>query len=373
MAIEKSVADSMLDPFRNMVKDLEAREIKGELLDSVKAVMDKMELYAYEMSDAVEFSTRMAVEGIYTDFSNKYTKAIMASTQQQPTDDEGLLKQAHKAMVDAYNYHKDRPESKHILYPIRRIVEIGNSGVSYPVYLRMAEEEGLYDAMKSGQQRPLIEFEIDVAKKMYDPVRTEMFTKILQAWDELAAKAYYGNPDPLEFGIARGRTEWEYAPRINRWDAIYRRWDQLFDLLFDWIDSFCSFAPYDGRWIGETSSQTRKNIERTQECNPGIFKVRESIFNEYFDLTWNDIFTHETYLNEVHAQRIWLSDEVIQLLKEVYPHVKPGNRPPAGIISRREALQHGDRYKSQAYFQRWGKKDPFGFSDFKIFAEKYAK
>ena len=363
----------MLDPFRNMVKDLEAREIKGEVFDHVKLVMDKMERYAYEMSDMMEFSTRMAVEGLYTEFSNKYTKAIMAATQSQPTDDEGLLKQAHKAMVDAYNYHKDRPESKHILYPMKRIVEIGNSGVSYPVYLRMAEEEGLYDAMKSGQQRPVIEFELDVAKKMYDPVRTEMFTKILKAWDDLTAKAFYGNPDPVEFGIARSRIEWEYAPRINRWDAIYKRWDQLISLLFDWVDSFTSFAPQDERWAGQSGSETRRNIERTQECAPGIFKVRESIFNEYFDLTWNDIFTHETYLNEVTAERIWYSEEVIGLLKEAYPHLRPGSKPPRDIISRREALQQGKRYMSQAYFARWGKKDAFGFSDFKEFAAKYEK
>jgi hypothetical protein len=372
MPIERSIADSMLDPFRGMVKDLEAREIKGELFDNVKAVMEKMEKYAVEMDDMMEFSTKMAVEGLYTDFSNKYTKAIMAATQVQPTDDAALLKQSHKAMLDAYNYHKDRAESKHILPPIKRIVEIGESGVSYPVYLRMAEEEGLYDAMKSGQQRPVIEFELDVAKKMYDPLRTEMFTKILSAWDELAAKAYYGHPDPVEFGIMRSRLEWEYAPRINRWDAIYRRWDQMFGLLFDWMDSFASFAPRDERWIGQSGSETRKNIERTQECAPGIFKVRESIFNEYFNLTWNDIFTHETYLNEVTAQRIWYSDEVIALLKELYPHIRPGNKPPKEIVSRREALEPGKRYMSQAYFERWGKKDAFGFSDFKSFSEKYA-
>jgi hypothetical protein len=373
MPIEKSIADSMLDPFRNMVKDLESRQITGEHFNNVKSVMDKMERYAYEMSDMVELSTRMAVEGIFTDFSNQYTKAIMAATQNQPTDDEGLLKQAHKAMLDAYNYHKDRPESTHILYPMQRIVEIGESGVSYPVYLRMAEEEGLYDAMKSGQQRPVIEFELDVAQKMYDPLRAEMLTRVLEAWDDLAAKAFYGNPDPVEFGIARSRIEWEYAPLISRWDAVYRRWDQLFGLLFDWVDSFTSFAPYDERWAGRTSSETRKNIDRTQECAPGIFRVRESIFNEYFNLAWNDIFTHETYLNEVKAQRIWYSDEVIALLKEAYPHLRPGNKPPSAIISKREALQQGKRYISQAYLDRWGKKDAFGFSDFTKFTEKYQR
>lgn len=371
MPIDKATADSMLDPFRGMVKDLETREIKGETFDNVKAVLDKMEKYAHEMSDVIEFSTRMAVEGIYTEFSNKYTKAIMAATQNQPTDDEGLLKQAHKAMADAYNYHKDRPESAHIVGPIRRIVEIGNSGVSYPVYLRMAEEEGLYDAMKSGQQRPVIEFELDVAKKMYDPLRTEMFTKILKAWDDLAARAFYGHPDPVESGIMRSRIEWEYAALISRWDAIYRRWDKLIEMAFDWIDSFCSFASTDARWAGRNGSETRRNIERTQECGPGFFKVRESIFNEYFGLSWNDIFTHETYLNEVHAQRIWYSDEVISLVKEVYPHIKPGGKPPRDIISKRESLQSGSRFISKAYSERWGKKDAFNFSDFKEFAEKY--
>jgi hypothetical protein len=371
MPIDKTTADAMLDPFRGMVKDLEAREIKGETFDNVKAVLDKMEKYAQDMSDVMEFSTRMAVEGIYTEFSNKYTKAIMAATQNQPTDDEGLLKQSHKAMVDAYNYHRDRPESVHIVGPIKRIVEIGNSGVSYPVYLRMAEEEGLYDAMKSGQQRPVIEFELDVAKKMYDPVRTEMFGKILKAWDDLATKAFYGHPDPAEFGIIRSRIEWEYAPIINRWDAIYRRWDKLTEMAFDWMDSFCSFAPCDERWVGRSGSETRKNIERTQECGPGFFKVRESIFNEYFALTWNDIFTHETWLNEVKAERIWYSNEAISLIKEVYPHIKLGGKPPREIISKRESLQDGKRYMSQAYFARWGKKDAFGFSDFKEFAEKY--
>ncbi|HXA00436.1 MAG TPA: hypothetical protein VNW99_00505 [Cytophagaceae bacterium] len=82
MALDKSIADQMLDPFRGMVKDLQTRNLKGQEFNELNELLQKMEQYAASM-DIMEFTTKMVSDGLFTNFSEKYSKAIISASQNQ--------------------------------------------------------------------------------------------------------------------------------------------------------------------------------------------------------------------------------------------------------------------------------------------------
>ncbi len=373
MAVGREMAGQILDPFRGMLKDAEDRKVEAKGLAELREIMAAMEKHAQEMNEAAEFSMKLYNDGYYTKFSTLYTKLITSQAMTAEYDDAALLKQAVGAMENSYNQLKDNPDHVHIIGPVKKAIEIGKSGVSYPVFLRTCEEQGVYEMMKSGNDRPVIEFYIHVAEVMFDPVRKKMNEAILAKWEELAKASAFGRPDPVEFGMWRYTIEWQYEPAIAKWKAIYDAWERLFDIVSDWRDSFCSFAPYDERWVDPRGkSATLENIARTQECNPGYLQVREAQFKEYFGLTWDDIFTHVTYQNEQKAGRVWYSDENLELMKAAHPLCKPGGKPSGDIIAKTEAM-----FKNKTYTSRENvtgenmKKSPYDFKSFAEFAKKY--
>jgi len=379
MPIDKSTVDPMLNPFRNMVADVDGRGLKGKDLDAMKAMMQTMERLAVEMDDVISYTTKLTTDNIFLNFSNAYSRALSAAaSSNQPTDDTGLMQQTLKQYESSYNQLKDNPEHAHLIGPIKKVLDIGHSGDSYPVFLRMCEEQGIFEAMKNGEQRPVIEFDLHVARVMGDPVRFEMSTKILAGYEALCKQNPFGLADNVEFEILRQRLEWQYAPLIAKWKAIIERWGKMHEMVFDWIDSFCSFAPIDGRWSDPRGEKyTRENIQRTQECNPGQLKVRESIFKEYFNLTWDDVWTHKTYLAEQKASRIWDSDERIELLKKTYPVCKPGSKPPSDVLSANEQIFRSKTYRSARHIARFGdgvtKAPGYDFAQFSDFVKKFMK
>ncbi len=163
---------------------------------------------------------------------------------------------------------------------------MGKSGVSYPVFLRVAEERGLFKAMEGTVVvRDVIFEEIEFAKQSFLPLHVKMHEEKLAAFDVLAARSSLGIPDSFEFGLVRQKIEWRYEPEIIRRKECINRWEKLLDLVYDWADSFCSFARYDERWADLRGMKfTERNIRRTQECVPGFLKVREKIFDDYFQL-----------------------------------------------------------------------------------------
>ncbi|TAL32724.1 MAG: hypothetical protein EPN93_15575 [Spirochaetes bacterium] len=373
MAVEKEMAGQILNPFRQMVKDAEDRGVAADGLAELKGIMAAMEKYGEEMDEASAFSMKLYNDGYYTKFSGLYTKLVTAQAMNAPYDDAALLKQSVGAMENSYNQLKDNPDHVHLLGPVKKAIEIGKSGVSYPVFLRTCEEQGIYEMMKSGNDRPVIEFYIHVADVMFDPVRKKMNEAILAKWEELAKASAFGRPDPVEFGMWRYTIEWQYEPAIAKWKAIYEAWERLLDIVHDWRDSFCAFAPYDERWADPRGKDaTMENIARTQGCNPGYLQVREAQFKEYFGIDWNGIFTHVTYLNEQKAGRIWYSEENLALLKAAYPLCKPGGKPSGDIIAKTETMFKNKTYTSKENVTGENtKKSPYEFKSFAEFAKKY--
>ena len=44
---------------------------------------------------------------------------------------------------------------------------------------------------------------------------------------------------------------------------------------------------------------------------------------EYFQMSWDDIFDHETFLTAYDAKQIWYSDQTLELIKKPTPIASP--------------------------------------------------
>lgn len=350
MPVDKTYTDSMLGAFRSMFDDIQAKNFSSPDFDAMKAVLDKMELYAIEMDDVVSFSTRLATENLYVEFSNAYSKVMaqIASKEYSGNDgDEKLLAQALKSYEDFIPGLKDVKNGDKIVNTIREIIDLGRSGITYPVFLRICEEKGLNKILQGGAvlRDGLVE-DLRFAEESFYPFTIKMRKEVLDAFDKMSAVAAFGVPDSFEFGLIRQKIEWKYEPDIIKWMEIIKRWDKLMEVLNDWIDSYGSFAPFDARWADMRGMQyTLENIKYTKSCNPGLLKRREIIFNDYFGLKWDDIFTHETWQWEMKAGRIWYSDLNIEKLRNGYQYCVFGGSPSPQVISLAEKINSEKAWK----------------------------
>lgn len=116
MPIDEFMLNPMLDPFRNMLKEIEDKGITGEHYDAMKQAMDRMEELGREKSDLNDFNGTMMQENLFGTFSDQYGKALAAeagggqATDPKDYDDGALLKQMVGALKDAVQRIKDGKE-----------------------------------------------------------------------------------------------------------------------------------------------------------------------------------------------------------------------------------------------------------------------
>lgn len=356
MPVDKEMANTILDTYRNMYLEMEEKSATGESFQKMGEALGRMETLAQETNDVVSFTAQLTTENLFIKFSNAYSETMAAMVKGEYSADGGdelLMEKTLEAYETSIKSLEGHPNYEILKRPIQDLIEIGKSDISYPAFLRTAEETGLFQIL----QGDLVVRESIISDKMFAefmhlPLEVEKHEKILRIHDELAASSPFKVADSFEFGLKRQKINWEYAPTINRWDMIIRLWGKMVENVYDWLDSFCNFAPYDKRWTDiRGKSYTMRNIKRTQECNPGILKAREKIFHEYFQMGWDDIFTHETFLNEYGANRVWYSDETLDLIKRVYHQCKPFNKPDVDLIYEAEAIYSKKRYKRPEAFQ----------------------
>jgi hypothetical protein len=344
MPVEKIYVDSLLGTFRNYLKDCKEKNASGAAFDKMKSILASMERMAIELDDINDLSSKLATGQLFLEFSTAYGEVLTELARKEysgDTGDETLLQQTLAAYENSIQSLQGTPKAGFIIPAIREVIDLGRSGISYPVFLRLCEEKGLNKAMEGSV---VILFEIRVSTLFERPHELQKANELLKKYDELAAADPFGIPDITQFGLERIKLDWKYEPAIRRWDAIIQRWGRLIGLLTDWLDSYGSFAPYDTRWVSTAGiAETKKNIWRCKECSPGILKAREKIFYDFFGLTWNDIFSHETFLTERKAKRIWYSDERLELIRETYEHCKPFCNPPSRLIRKAEELHAGKR------------------------------
>ncbi|PLW94027.1 MAG: hypothetical protein C0592_04290, partial [Marinilabiliales bacterium] len=98
MPIDKMMLDPLLGPFKNMVEDCKSKNISGEHFDNLVAAVNRLEQLGQEHSDMNAFNAAVMNEGVYTNISNHYSRALSAQkTEELNSDDsnfsdENLLK-----------------------------------------------------------------------------------------------------------------------------------------------------------------------------------------------------------------------------------------------------------------------------------------
>ncbi len=357
MAIDKVMADAMLTPFRNMIKECEEKHFSGAKFNELKLTFKRMETLATELDDINVFNAKCMEEALQMKMSQLYSELLSQEAKKSQCEnndysDEALMKNTLKAYEDALIQLKNSLKNASYLEKnflndaetintLSEIISLAKSGLTYPEFLTVLIKKG-YDKALDGmsKERKGIQFEIDIAKETDIPPVIEMREKTLELFDTMAEKSPFNIPDALKFHIKRNELEWEYQPVINRWRAITEAFYQLFTLLYDWLDAYCDFAPFDGRWNfpGATRADVEKNIRRTKGTNPGFLKERLRIFNENFSLSWDNIFTHETFLFEYKRGFFPYSNERFELIKKTFQYCIPHEKPPIELIKQAEAL-----------------------------------
>ena len=356
MPVDKAMADAILDTYRNMYREISEKGVESESFKAMENALRRMEALAMETDDITDFTAKLTTENLFIQFSNAYSETMAALLRGEYSGDDGdeiLLEKTLEAYENSIKNLEADPNYEILKAPIEELIELGRSGISYAVFLRTAEEKGLYQLLEGDLiVRDSIMRDRTFAEFMHLPLEVEKQDKLLKIHDKLVADSPFKVADSFQFGLERERLDWEYAPLITGWNITIRLWEKMLMNVYDWLDSFGSFAPHDERWVdlrGQTF--TMRNIKRTQECNPGVLRAREVVLQDYFQLGWDDIFQHETYINEYQANRVWYSDETLELIKKAYPHCQPYQKPPEELVNQAEAIYTQKRYKRPEAFQ----------------------
>ncbi|MBU1068421.1 hypothetical protein KJ975_02540 [Myxococcota bacterium] len=348
MPVELMYTEAMLNPFRDMMRDVGSRGLTGPDVDAMGAALGEMEALAQSLDDFTTFSGQLTQRQLFSKFSDAYSRALVAAAAPRPGEkpsDDSLMEttlRAYEQVLQTYESGGAGEGMKKMAPAVRELVELGRSGISFPVFLRLVEERGMADLLsgaKTVAREGLLE-SLAFSRAGWAHYDILQHQREVELYDQLAAAAPLGVPDPLTLTLETERIAWELEPSRRRWDAMIRRWETLLDLLVDWLDAFAAFAPYDPRWNppGASREQAMENIADTQECNPGDFRFREALFKEYFSLTWPEIWQHETFTWQYTSNQISHSDERLMLVLETYPLCQPGGRPSPALIARTEQM-----------------------------------
>ncbi len=365
MPVEKNMLDAMLDTFRNMAKDCQEKKATGEAFDKMMAALQRMEDLGKEMDDFSAYSAKITTEGLQMKFSTFYGQVLgdlnkpSSASESGVYDDKALLNQTLDAYRDAVkrlrqgkqealdvaqdditkNEIEALNKNEMLITPIEDVIKLGESGINFPTFLRLIIEKGLDKAMEgSVATSEALEYDLGWAKAMHvSKFHVAEKTEILKKYNELAYKAPFKVPDSLEFELERKLIEYKYLPHIEKWRAIKLRWEQIIDNLDTWAIAHTRFAPYMLPW--KMSKNPSEAIQRDKDCIPGGIKVREKIFAEYFELEFHDIFTHETFINDVNNFFMDYSQGWVEfLVNKIYPEALPGKYLDKDLIKETEDI-----------------------------------
>lgn len=359
MPIDKTMSDAMLGAFRTMAKECLDKDLTGEHMDKMTAALARMEQLADECTDLNQFNAQLMAEDLFNKFSQSYGAVLAEEAQKSYSqnggyEDAALLKQTLDAYRDAIRRLRegkqhalsiaDDPAEMDTLVneqkqieSIEKVIAIGESGVNYPTFLRLCIETGADKAMEGSiVMREAMEYALGWARAtMLSTPELQVHEDTLALLDSMVASSPFGAADPFQFRLGREKIEHRHAPAILRWNTIRRYWERLLSTMDHWIVSYCSFAPSIDPWA--LAKNPRRAVKRSQDVTPGEFQIRERIFREYFGLDWEDIFTHESFINEVMAHRMGYSQQWVELLRRTHGSCKPFSRPPDDCIRDAEA------------------------------------
>lgn len=356
MAVAPDQVATMIGPMRDQLAQAEhdgAGDAAPDDIAEARSVLDQMEAIGADCADLGEFSQVLSRDGWWQRFTDPYTRALVAAGEQKygggsgaggeatatGPDDATMLANMITAFETSIDALRGTPDEATIVPVLQEVVQLGRSGLSFPMFLRELVIRGIDQQVLSlTVQRHHLAADVDQYRTMLDPARQQMAAALLAAYDSLAGRNEFGAVDPLEYDLARTRVEWERAPAIARQDYVSERIPLLMFVLMDWLDAHTSWAPSDERFAGDNAASTRENIERTKACNSGFFQARLALLDEAIGLTFDGLFDEPIFPQARANGGPYFSDERVAIARALAPHCVPGAEPPADLLARAEAI-----------------------------------
>ena len=372
MPIDQFILNPMLDPYKNMIADVDSQGISNEQVDEMKNLYSRMENLGQEHSDITAFMGICMQEDLFGKFSNLYGQALTANAQSSSGDasnynDAALLKQSVDALRSAIETIKKGKEdaiheaskgdnvaevealyqSADIINPIEDLIALGQQdGITYADFLRLQIERGLDKAMEgSVATRKGLVYSLGWAEAgKLSPHHIAKCQKHLSVFDELSTNQKFNVPNFTELKWATTDVDYEFELDIIKWENITDRWEEILDDLHTWSLAYCSHAPFVDPWRMLEEPHKSRAIQKSKDTLPGIIKQRERLMMKYYGISFSEIFTHETFLWAVETNSIHYSKEFVDFLKDtVYPTCIPLQHMPSELISERERLSKDKR------------------------------
>lgn len=239
MPVDKAMADTILDPYRKMYREISEKGVESDSFKAMEDSHQRMEVQAMETRDVVEFTAKLTTEDLFIQFSNAYTEtmtAMMKGEYSGNSGDEILLEKTLEAYENSIKNLEGVPNSELLKTLIEELIKLGRSGISYPVFLRKAEESGLNQLLEGDMVvMETIMQNKTFAKLMHLPLEVEKQERQLKIYDGMVADSPFKVADSFQFGLEREKLDWDYAPLINAWNMTIHLWDKMLMNVYEFI------------------------------------------------------------------------------------------------------------------------------------------
>lgn len=149
MPLDPMILNAMIDPFRNMMKDVQSKNLTGPDVDQMSATLQRMEELGNSTDDLNVFNGTMMQENLFGKFSEYYSRALSSEAKaaydsgEKSYDDASLLKNSIDALKSAIQTLKDNYEKAIQMAKGEDAEEQMNKGLDY---LERNTEKGKFKA-----------------------------------------------------------------------------------------------------------------------------------------------------------------------------------------------------------------------------------
>ncbi len=371
MPIDEQTYAPMIQMYLQWQQEFEEKGTPDEFKQRLNDVIEEFRAVAREVSSMEEFMQITTEKGLAQKAGMIYSESFMATSQPQTStgenkqeDDisEDKTEQVQKAFdLNIKSVKEDREralqeEDRAWEIPFwDRMIELYDSGISYPLYLKALEEEGIHEKMRhTSSIRDMLVEGVENNKQTRNLPNIELWEELLTTWDKLCDESPAGIPNHVVWEVTDFTIRMKYMPRQVEWDMRDLLFHNLLNLTHDWIDSWTKWAPKDPRWFVERDmEETMKRVKLTKYTNAGMAKVTEEILKEYFGIGWDEMFSEPEflYLRESRDKIAYIflpyTDHRLEFLKnEVWPQMQPMQPPPPALIAKAEEV-YGNQYSEE--------------------------
>ncbi len=359
MAIPEETFQSLITVYLQWQKQFADDGAPEDVQNQLAEVIDEFRHAAQDAADMEKYLAIVAEKGLNEKAAGIYSQALMAQTQvnsvsqsneqtsQQTDTGEDQVAQAFDMHIQGIR--KDREEALQDTnrtweVPFYdRMIELYESGISYPLYLKAWEEEGFAERMAAhyaGEVRDIYVQGKDNAVEFIDKPHEEMFQELLDAYDQMLTNSKFGAVNPTLWEITSFAIQKKHWSRIQEWNTRIILWSALLNIVDTWVDSFTKYAPYDPRWKYDPDiEEAKRRADWAKNCNPGLARAKEAHLQNMYNISWDDIFTEPTFLYEKQCRDqnkggLIYSDERLEFLSEAWPHMIPNQAIPDWLVEK---------------------------------------